>query len=116
MDDVYEAHSVNLLIISGLTHFMFVRSILIGLFVIIVFTASLAISYEGFQISPNLRIQHASVTDTQLICQQMDSILQSKSISYENVIRLLNNSEINSYFTSQEIDIVEQCLQGKLPA
>ena len=46
----------------------------------------------------------------------MDFILQSKSMSYENMIRLLNNNEINSHFSSHEIDVIEQCLQGKLPA
>ena len=74
----------------------------------------MAISYEGFQVSPNPRIQHTSVTDTLSICKQMDFILQSKSMSYENVIRLLNNNEINPHFNSKEIDVIEQCLQGQL--
>ena len=82
---------------------------------IIFFSASLAISYEGFQVSPNPRIQDISIADTLSICKQMDFILESKSMSYENVIRLLNNNEINSHFNSKEIDSIEQCLQGQLP-
>ncbi|MDH3779992.1 MAG: glycosyltransferase [Nitrosopumilus sp.] len=79
------------------------------------FTISLAVSYEGFQVSPNLRTQHMSVDDVLSSCNQMKSVLQSNEMSYEHLIRLLNNNEINEHLNFGEIDIVKQCLEGKLP-
>jgi hypothetical protein len=45
----------------------------------------------------------------------MDFILKYHSMSYEQMIRLINNDELNSYLTPQQIDVVEQCMHGKLP-
>ncbi|MCA9819234.1 MAG: hypothetical protein KC440_00145, partial [Nitrosarchaeum sp.] len=79
------------------------------------FISSLIISYEGFQISPNLRTQHMSFEDVSSICSKMNSIIQSHNISYEQLIRLLNDEQLKEYLTPNEITTVEQCLQGKLP-
>ena len=106
---------INLLIVNILTESMLVRFIFIILIVVGLFTISLAVSYEGFQVSPNLRTQHMSVDDVLSTCNQMTSVLQSHEMSYEHLIRLLNNNEINERLNLGEIDIVKQCLEGKLP-
>ena len=79
------------------------------------FISSLIISYEGFQLSPNLRTQHMSFEDVSSICSRMDSIMQSHNISYEHMIRLLNDEQLKEYLTTNEITTVEHCLQGRLP-
>ncbi|MDH5431832.1 MAG: DM13 domain-containing protein, partial [Nitrosopumilus sp.] len=94
---------------------IFVRSTILVLFAIIFFTVSLLISYEGFQIPHDLRTNHMSITDVTSTCKQMDFILKSHHMSYEQMIRLMNADELNSYLTPQQIGVVEQCMRGKLP-
>ena len=94
---------------------MIIKLIIIALLILGLFTVSLIVSYEGFQISPNLRTQQMSFDDVLSMCNAMNSILASNGVSFEQTIRLLNNNEIFSQFNLQEIDIIEQCLQGKLP-
>ncbi len=93
---------------------MILRYIVIALILVVALSTSLFISYE-LQVSPNLRTQHLSLDDVFSTCNEMDQLLQSNGLSYEQMIRLLNLNEINTHLNSKEIQIVEQCLQGKLP-
>ena len=96
---------------------MILRYAVTGLLIAVFFTASLVISYEGFQTSPNLRTQHLPLGDVFSTCSQMDSILQDNGMSYEEIIRLLNGNDINSHpdLSSSDIQVIETCLHGQLP-
>jgi len=112
---LYLISSVNPLIGIYLNHTMILKLISIVLIVLGLFALSLLISYEGFQVSPNLRAQQLPFDNILSTCTQMESILQSHDISYEQMIRMINNNQIKSYFNPGEINTIEQCLQGRLP-
>ena len=94
---------------------MYGKSILIVIFIVGFFTISLLASYEGFQGLNTLRTQHLSISDASLLCDQVDSILESSGISYEHMLRLTNDNELDTAFDPEEIKKIEQCLHGKLP-
>ena len=97
------SNSINPLITMWLTLIMIVKLIFIVLLVVGLFGVSLLISYEGFQSNPSLRTQQMPLNEVLSNCSKMDSILTSNDLTYEQIIRLINNNEINSQFNSNEI-------------
>ena len=94
---------------------MIVKLIFIVLLVVGLFSISLLISYEGFQTNPNLRTQQMPLNEVLSNCSKMNSIMNSNDLTYEQVIRLINNNQINSVLDPNQVDMIEQCLHGKLP-
>ena len=94
---------------------MIVKLIFIVLLASGLFGVSFLLSYEGFQAVPNLRAQHVPIDDVISNCEAMDSVIDSKGFTVEQIIRLINDNQINAHLNSNQVQIVEECLHGKLP-
>ena len=86
---------------------MLVNLLLIILVMIGFFSVSLLVSYEGFQIIPNLRTQQMSPEDVNSICKKMESILLSNDMSYEQMIRMLHAEKLTINLSTKDIDVIE---------
>ena len=95
---------------------MFLKLVLLIGAITVLFLVTLLGSFYGFQTFYDLRSQTIEFA-VDSICDEMHNSLSKKSISYEQMTNAIGDEQrwnaLN--FDQQEEDVIEQCLQEKLP-
>ena len=95
---------------------MFLKLVLLVVAIVVMFVATLLGSFYGFQTFYDLRSQTIEFA-ADSICNEMHDILFTKNISYEYMVNTIGDeqrwNDLN--FNQHEENILEQCLQEKLP-
>ena len=96
---------------------MSARLVSIALVMVAMFVISLMISYYGFQVSPDIGAQ-IFTGDINTICKDTNQILESRNLTYPQVIRAISDETglRTLGLNSQDISTIEKCLQGRLPS